>query len=73
MPSYSRYIKKKLVYIIIAALSSCQSSSYAKCIKLNIRSSYNIRSIFNTKYTRLIILYNYLVPYLIYYRVLGLV
>ena len=73
MPSYSCYAKKKLVYITIAAPSSCQPSSYTKCIKLNIRLFYNVRSISNAKYTRLIILYNCLVPYLIYYRVLGLI
>ena len=72
MPSYSRYIEKKLVYITIATLSSCQPSSYTECTKLNIQSSYNVRSISNAKYIYLIILYNYLVPYLIYYRVLGL-
>ena len=54
IPTYSRYAKKKLVYITIASPSSRQLSSYIKCIKANIRSSYNIRSVFNTKYTRLI-------------------
>ena len=73
MPSYSYYAKKKLVYVAIAALSSCQPSSYAKCIKLNIWLSYNIQSVSNAKYTRLIILYNLLVPYLIYYRVSRLI
>ena len=73
IPSYSRYTEKKLVYIAIAAPSGRQPSSYAEYTKLNMRSSYNIRSISNTEYTRLIILYNRLVPYLIYYRVLGLI
>ena len=36
MPSYSRYTKKKLVYVTITAPSSCQPSSYAECTKLNI-------------------------------------
>ena len=36
MPSYPRYVKKKLVYIIIAALFGCQPFSYTKYIKLNI-------------------------------------
>ena len=50
MPTYSYYIKKKLVYIIIIALFSHQPSSYIKCIKLNIYSSYNVKLVFNTKY-----------------------
>ena len=54
MPIYSHYIKKKLVYIIIVALFSRQPFSYSKCIKLNIYSSCNIRSVFNTKYIFLI-------------------
>ena len=73
MPSYSRYIEKKLVYIVIAAPSSRQPSSYTKCTKLNMQLFYNIQLVSNTKYARLIILYNYLVPYLIYYRVLYLI
>ena len=36
MPFYSRYIKKKLLYIAITALSSCQPSFHFKCTKLNI-------------------------------------
>jgi len=64
--------KKKLVYIIIAALSSYQPTSYTKYIKLNIRLSYNVQSISNAKYTRLIILYNLLVAYLICFKVLDL-
>jgi hypothetical protein len=36
IPSYSRYIEKKLVYIIIAALSSRQPSSYTKYTRVNI-------------------------------------
>ena len=54
--TYSRYSEKKLVYITIASPSSRQPSSYAKCIKANIRSSYNVRSVSNTKYTRLLYL-----------------
>ena len=49
MPTYLHYIEKGLVYIIIIALFSCQPSSYTKCIKSNICSFYNIRSVFNTK------------------------
>ena len=50
MPTYSCYAKKELVYIIIIALLGCQSSFYIKYIKLNIRSFYNIRLVFNAKY-----------------------
>ena len=50
MPTYSYYTKKKLVYIIIIAPSGYQPSSCSKYIKLNICSSCNIRSVFNTKY-----------------------
>ena len=50
MPSYSRCKEKKLVYIIIMIPSSHQPSSYIKCIKLNMRLFYNVKSVFNTKY-----------------------
>ena len=50
MPIYSRYTKKKLVYIIITALFSCQPSSCLKCTKSNIHLSCNIRSVLDTKY-----------------------
>ena len=50
--AYSRYSKKKLVYIAIVSPSGRQPSSYTKYIKANMRSSYNVRSISNTKYTR---------------------
>ena len=49
MPLYSHYAKKKLVYIIIITLFSCQPSSCFKCTKLNIRLSYNVRSVSNIK------------------------
>ena len=52
--TYSRCTKKKLVYIIIVSPSSRQPSSYTKCTKANIHSSYNVRSVSNTKYTRLL-------------------
>jgi hypothetical protein len=42
MPSYSRYMEKGLTYIVITAPFSRQPFSYFKCIKLNIRLSYNI-------------------------------
>ena len=49
IPSYSRYKEKKLVYIIIITPFSRQPSSYIKCTKLNIHSSYNVRSVSNTE------------------------
>ena len=45
MPTYSRYSEKKLVYIIIVSPSGRQPSSYTKYTKVNIRSSYNVRSV----------------------------
>jgi len=56
---YSRYAKKGLVYITLASPLSRQPSSYLECTKANIYSSYNIRSIFNAKYTRPITLNSY--------------
>ena len=50
MPTYSRYIKKGLVYIIIIAPLGRQPSFYTKCIKLNMRSSYNVYLVSNAKY-----------------------
>ena len=50
MPSYSCYEEKKLVYIIIITLFSCQPSFYIKCTKLNIRLSYNVKSVSDIKY-----------------------
>ena len=50
MPSYSYSKEKKLVYIIIIALFSCQPSSYIKCTKSNIHLSCNVKLISNTKY-----------------------
>ena len=49
MPTYSHYIEKGLVCVIIIALLGCQPSSYTKYTKLNIYLSYNIRSVFNVK------------------------
>ena len=54
MPTYSRCVLKGLVYIIIIAFLGRQPSFYAKYIKLNIRSSCNIRSVSNAKYVCLI-------------------
>ena len=42
MPTCSYYIKKKLIYIIIAALFSCQPLSYIKCTKSNIHLTCDI-------------------------------
>ena len=50
MPTYSRCIEKKLVYIIIITPFSRQPSLYIKCIKSNIYLSYNVRSVSNAKY-----------------------
>ena len=54
MPLYSYYIKKSLSYIAILAPSGRQFSFYTKYIYTNMRLSYNIRSVFNTKYIYLI-------------------
>ena len=50
MPIYSHYTEKKLVYITIITPFSHQPFSYIKCIKLNIRLFYNIKSVSNTEY-----------------------
>ena len=50
IPIYSCCVKKKLVCIIITAFFSYQPSSYSEYIKLNICFSYNVKSVFNTKY-----------------------
>jgi len=62
MPSYSYCVDKKLVYIAITAPSGRQPSSYAKYTKSNIRSSCDVRSVSNAKYTRFITLNSLLVP-----------
>ena len=54
MPTYSRYVLKGLVYIIIIAPLGYQPSSYAKYTKLNMYLSCNIRLVSNTKYAYLI-------------------
>ena len=50
MPSYSRYNKKKLVYIVIITPSSCQTFFYSKCTKLNMYLSCNIKSVSDAEY-----------------------
>jgi len=47
----SRYAKEGLLYIALSASSSYQPSSCSKYIKLNVRLSYNMRVIPNTKCT----------------------
>ena len=49
IPTYSYYMEKGLVYIIIIALLGHQSSFYIKCTKLNIYLSCNVRLVFNAK------------------------
>ena len=73
MPTYSYYAEKGLVYIIIIAPLGCQPSFYTKYTKLNMRSSYNIRLVFNAKY--IFFIYSYILrslrlSYLICLRVL---
>ena len=46
-------VEKRLSYIAILAPFSCQPSSYTKCTKSNMCSSYNVRSVFNAKYVYL--------------------
>ena len=50
MPSCFCYKEKKLVYIVIMAPFSRQSSFCVKCTKLNIHLFYNIRLVSNIKY-----------------------
>ena len=59
IPIYSYYTEKKLVCIIITASFNHQPSSYSKCIKLNIYSSCNVKSVSNIKYAFLIYLATY--------------
>ena len=53
MSPCSRYVKKKLVYVVIALPSGRQPSSYAEYTRANMRSSYDIRSISDNKCIRL--------------------
>ena len=50
MPTCFCCVLKGLVYIIIIALLGRQPSFYIKCTKLNIRSSYDVKLVFNAKY-----------------------
>ena len=49
IPLCSYYAKKGLIYIVIIAPFSYLLSSCSKCIKLNIYSFYNVKSVSNTK------------------------
>jgi len=52
MPSpCSRCAKEGLVCVTLVSPLSRQPSSYLECTKANICSSYDVRSIFNAKYT----------------------
>ena len=57
MPIYSYCAKKKLVCVIIVALSSHQPFFYSKCTKLNICSSCNIQLVSDAKYIFFTILF----------------
>ena len=73
MPTYFYCVLKGLVYIIIIALLGRQPSFYAKCTKLNMHLSYNVRLVSNAKYMFLIcfcVLRSLQLPYLICLRVL---
>jgi len=48
----SYYAKEGLVYVILVSPLSRQPSFYLEYTKANIRSSYNVCSISNAKYTR---------------------
>ena len=56
MPIYSRYIEKKLVYIIITVPFSRQPFSCSKYTKLNMRLSCDIQLVLDIKYAFLLIL-----------------
>ena len=49
MPTYSYYMEKGLVCIIIIASLGRQLSFYTKCTKLNIRLSCDVRLVSNAK------------------------
>ena len=50
MPSCSRCVKRKLLYIAIVALSSRQPSFYTKYTRANMRAFYNIYLILDMEY-----------------------
>ena len=49
MPTYSCYMLKGLICVIIIVFLDCQPSFYTKYTKLNIRLSCDVRSVFNAK------------------------
>ena len=73
------YTKKGLLYIIIAASFNCQPYFYSKYTEANAYLLYNIYLVSVNKYisrycyTRLCVYYGLLIPYLNYYKVLGLI
>ena len=73
MPSCSYYVEKGLVYIMIAAPSSRQPLSYAKCIKLNMCVSCNVCFVLSAKYMYCSIFFSCLVLCLSCHRVLDLI
>ena len=58
MPTYSCCVLKGLVCIIIIAFLGHQPSFYIKYTKLNMRLSYNVKLVFNTKY--IFFIYSYI-------------
>ena len=57
MPTCFRCVLKGLIYVVIMAPLGCQPSSYAECIKLNIRSSCDVKLVFNAECICLICFY----------------
>ena len=59
MPSYSCYVKRRLLCIIIIALFNCQPSSCTKCTRVNMRASCDIYLVSDAEYTFLAYLINF--------------
>ena len=73
MPTYSCYMLKGLIYIIIIAPLGRQPSFYTEYTKLNIRLFCDVRLVSNAKYmflTHSYVLQSLRLPYLICLRVL---
>ena len=73
MPTCSCCVLKGLVYIAIVAPLNCQPFFYIKCTKLNMRSSCDVKLVFNAKYAffmRSCVLRSLQLLYLICLRVL---
>ena len=73
MPSCSCYIKKGLLYVVIASPSSCQLLSYTKYTTINIRFSCNICLVSDAEYKYLITYLSCYILCLICFRVLDLI